>query len=212
MTKQSFTFSLNYLKSCAICAATEQTRYYLNGVAVQYDGKDLVAVATDGHRMVCFNIDFAKEGETIEPFSMIIPKAIIDGIKTDKTLNNVSLILATKDMKPYLQYGHNMFLFDPIDGIFPEWQRVIPSAFSNVPAQFNPKYLMDFAKITKLWTKGDRITVTPNGEGPCYVDLNIVDIQGFGILMPLREKSSPATHAPLWATGFRIPANKDVAA
>lgn len=211
MTQQSFTFDLRYLKACALCASTEQVRYYLNGVAVQFDGKDLVAVATDGHRMVCFNIDFAKEGDP-QPFTMIIPKTVIDGIKTDKTINNVSLILATSEKKPYLQYGHNMFLFDPIDGIFPEWQRVIPTAFSNVPSQFNPKYLMDFAKISKLWTKSESIQVTPNDSGPAYINLNIVDIQGFGILMPMRDKASPATHAPLWATGFRLPTKTEAAA
>lgn len=210
MTQKSFTFFLNYLKSCVLCASDETHRYYLNGVCLQYDGAaNLVAIATDGHRMVCFNVDFAKEGYDIEPFSMIIPKQIIEGIKVDKTIKNVSLVLSTSQEKPYLQYGHNKYYFDPIDGTFPEWQRVVPTALSHVVAQFNPKYIMDFQKIRKIWGKDSYgPSIAHNGTGPALINLNLVaeKIEGFGVIMPYRDEETPKiTHPPLWATGFRLP-------
>ena len=67
------------LDSVSFSMAIQDVRYYLNGLFLQVNGKELIAVTTDGHRL-CFNkIIIPSLIESSESISSIIPrKAIIE--------------------------------------------------------------------------------------------------------------------------------------
>lgn len=204
-----FTFDIRYLKACSLCASTETTRYYLNGVALQFDGATLVSVSTDGHRLVAFKIDYMAD-KGVNPFSIIIPKSVIDSIKLVKGV--FTCTLENESFKYCLKYNDLKIYFTPIDGIFPAWQRVSPNETSGKVSQFNPKYLLDFEKIVNLWAKSGQIHVSHNGDGPALINFSGLEVEGYGVLMPRRGMDNPETKAPSWGTGFKTPSSVDIAA
>lgn len=134
---------VDLLKAALVCCSTEETRYYLNGVHISTSGH---IVSTDGHRMFVGK----PKGKRLEA-SLIIPldtiKKALSGFKRpeiDLTIDGASHTLG--DIK-----------FTPVDGTFPDWERVLPAAelkASEGQVHFNPIYFGDLAKISKVLTGG----------------------------------------------------------
>jgi DNA polymerase-3 subunit beta len=104
------------------CVSTEETRYYLNGVAILVDGVGkAIVVATDGHRLAIMPIGAAPDGST----GAIIPKNLVaylcqqrrepDTCVFDREHNRVRFEFAGMSLSAKL-----------IDGTFPDIFRVIP--------------------------------------------------------------------------------------
>ena len=174
-----FYMSADTLRAVLICASTEQIRYYLNGV---YIDPALVAVATDGHRLLAANI--LPCDETGEPVDVpkfdgwIIPR---DALKKALAGHKARLILVSPDRIGDVSYT-------PIDGTFPDWRRVVPAEVSGVAAHFNANYVADFGKIYRLLTgnKTPLPLLHHNGEGPAGVTFGTAE-RVIGVLMPVRH-------------------------
>lgn len=166
----NITIPTNLLKAALICASTEKVRYYLNGVYVDPKG---FLVATDGHRLFCGKIDLTD----VAAFDgWIIPR---DAIKRALT----GYKQATIEISP-TRVGD--ITTQPIDGTYPDWQRIIPSELSGETAQFNPAYIGDMGKIGGLLHKGALAAhIHHNGESPAGVTFPGVD-NAFAVLMPIR--------------------------
>lgn len=108
--------------------ASQDVRYYLNGLLVVVDGNQLKAVATDGHRLAFSSMtiegDYAKH-------EVIVPR---------KTVLELNRLLADNDQPVYIELAANQarFVFGDvelvsklIDGKFPDFERVIPPATRN---------------------------------------------------------------------------------
>jgi len=108
------------LKASIHCAANKDTRYYLNGVLVKATGTRLTVVSTNGHALSAFNDEL--DDQVTEPIEIIIP---IDTIKS-----------AAKDKKPVVsllklsdgRWSLGDSIFIPIDGRYPDYNRVIPKS------------------------------------------------------------------------------------
>ena len=195
----SVNIELNLVKACALACSKEETRYYLNGVFIQYDGHALVSVATDGHRLVAFKHDCDQGGELshmVESFGVIVPLAIINSIKLVKH-DAIARLHHVDGLKWTIEYNGQAVTFDAIDGTFPDWRRVVPSKTSGEIAQFNLSYMADFAKIAKLLDKNaPHCSIAHNGQGPALVSFNS-SYDGFAVLMPARM-DDPMRGAPSW--------------
>lgn len=100
--------------------SSEATRFYLCGVHLHTHGDKLRAVATDGHRLAHNSI----AGPTIPP--VIVPSKTIGMVPAGTLSVNLSktkIRFATAD---------TIIVSKLIDGTFPDYQRVIPSANDNV--------------------------------------------------------------------------------
>ena len=104
--------------------ASQDIRYYLNGMLLVLDGKQLRVVATDGHRL-----SYAETGLETEAASreVIIPR---------KTVVELSKLLGDVDDPVELRIGTNQvtitlpgteLVTKVVDGKFPDYQRVIPA-------------------------------------------------------------------------------------
>jgi len=126
--------------------STEETRYYLNGIHWHRQGeKDLIAVATDGHRLSRLPIALA---EALDLPTAILPR---------KLVNQLSHILPDKgDVRIGLSESKVSFRFDDVtlvskllDGTFPDYMRVVPTENGN-------RFLVDrqalFAAIDRVNT------------------------------------------------------------
>ena len=187
--------NIRLLKAAALAVSKEETRYYLKGVAVQADAKGAYLIATDGHRLLAFCQ--SRECYGGEPVNIIIPADIVAGIKLNK---HVEIAELTQESATHwrLDYVGTSVIFAPIDGTFPDWRRIIPKETDGKPAQFNPAYVGYFAKVTKALGQG-QTAFAYNGDGPALVTFGD-DIDGFGVLMPMRINREIPTRAPAWAT------------
>lgn len=107
------------------CMAQQDVRYYLNGLLLEFEGKRLRAVGTDGHRMALSDVQL--ETDTGAVRQVIVPR---------KGINELVRFLEDSDEKVMLQVGTNhiranlptmVFTSKLIDGRFPDYTKVIPA-------------------------------------------------------------------------------------
>ena len=126
-----------HLQAMLTCVSTEDTRFYLEGAALQSDKNGRVTLcATDGHKLTRRVLVHARSAE-FKPYSHIIRtealKAIVAMCKADPD-GMVSLTHSTDNASIL----HNNLIVAraanvtlrtrAIDGTFPDWTRVVPQA------------------------------------------------------------------------------------
>ncbi|UWL62260.1 DNA polymerase III subunit beta [Brucella pseudintermedia] len=106
---------------CVHCISTEETRYYLNGVYLHVVDGRLVAVATDGHRLMR-NVGPARGLE----YGVILPRKLVG------LLPKGAVTVELSQNKVRVTSGPTVITSKLIDGTFPDYVRVIPTGNSNV--------------------------------------------------------------------------------
>jgi DNA polymerase-3 subunit beta len=104
--------------------AQQDVRYYLNGMLLETDGKMLRTVATDGHRLALCEMDLPSK-ETGQ--QVIVPrKGVLELQRLLGTEGDAQITIGSNHIRA--QIGDVRFTSKLIDGRFPEYGRVIPSA------------------------------------------------------------------------------------
>jgi DNA polymerase-3 subunit beta len=104
--------------------AQQDERYYLNGMLLETDGKMLRTVATDGHRLALCEMDLPSKAAGQQ---VIIPrKGVLELQRLLGTEGDVAITIGSNHVRA--QIGGVRFTSKLIDGRFPEYSRVIPSA------------------------------------------------------------------------------------
>jgi DNA polymerase-3 subunit beta len=110
--------------------STEETRYYLNGIFLHAtkssDTPVLRAVATDGHRLARVEM-MQPEGAAGMP-GVIVPRKTVTELRKliDETDQEIGVALS--DTKIRFTFGDAVLTSKLIDGTFPDYDRVIPTA------------------------------------------------------------------------------------
>jgi len=106
--------------------STEETRYYLNGIFMHVADGNLRAVATDGHRLARVTTDLP-EGAASMP-DVIVPRKCVAEVRKllDEVEGDVEVSLSPSKIR--VQLGHATLTSKLIDGTFPDYSRVIPTA------------------------------------------------------------------------------------
>jgi hypothetical protein len=201
----TFTINLRALKSVAITASTEETRYYLNGVCLVHSASGLIMVATDGHRMSVVKQDWTDTIPEATFAQVIVPLAFIKKIKLTRGIDHGELTLGEGGSITIKYVGETMGT-QAVDGVFPDWRRIIPSKpHSNVPAQFNADYIADFAAAGRLLSNAKdarQPVISHDSDNPALVSWYFGEGEGleaFGVLMPIRTSADLHRPAPSWA-------------
>ncbi len=108
--------------------AQQDIRYYLNGLLLVADGKLLIMVATDGHRLAFASTTLASEVGRSE---VIIPrKAILElGKLLEDVDDEVEIQLLPNQVR--FIFGVIDVISKVVDGKFPDYTRVIPTNYKN---------------------------------------------------------------------------------
>ncbi|MFK3663972.1 DNA polymerase III subunit beta [Ochrobactrum teleogrylli] len=106
---------------CVQCISTDETRYYLAGVYLHAVDGRLVAVATDGHRLMR-NVGPAGDLE----YGVILPRKLVG------LLPKGAVTVELSQNKVRVTSGPTVITSKLIDGTFPDYVRVIPTGNSNV--------------------------------------------------------------------------------
>jgi len=103
--------------------ASQDVRYYLNGMYFEASGQTLRSVATDGHRLASCAINLT---EKIAEQSVIVPrKGVIELVKLlDNDQASVTIQIGQNNLRAII----DGFIFTTklVDGRFPDYRRVIP--------------------------------------------------------------------------------------
>jgi len=110
----------------AYAMSTEETRYYLNGIYLHVAGEALRAVATDGHRLARVEVG-VPAGAAGMP-GIIVPRKAIQEVRKLIDGGEGDVHIALSDNKIRVTYGDAVLVSKLIDGAFPDYERVIPSA------------------------------------------------------------------------------------
>ena len=105
--------------------AQQDVRYYLNGMLLEIDGQLLRAVATDGHRLALSEATLESKAKSSQ--QVIVPrKGVLELQRVLTPEGTASLAIGSNHVRA--QIGDVRFTSKLIDGRFPEYSRVIPSA------------------------------------------------------------------------------------
>ncbi len=145
--------------------ASQDIRYYLNGMLLVLDGKVLRVVATDGHRLSYAETTLETEATARE---VIIPrKTVQELVKLLSDVDDpVSLQIGTNQVT--IRLPHTELVSKVVDGKFPDYQRVIPQ---NQPRQLkaNRQIVMQALQRASILSnekfRGVRLVMSENTLG-----------------------------------------------
>ena len=196
------TLNIRALRATLVAVSTEETRYYLNGINLEFTPEGVTMCATDGHRMIVLRQPYGEHAATGAHASVIVPRDLVAKLKINprmKTLDTTDLTIGD-DGRLTFEHAGESFGGSRVDGNFPDYRRVVPQDLTGEAAQYDPIYLADFAKARKE-LGGDRTTspiVRYNGGSPAVVDFAWgTGFQAIGVLMPIRDRTEPTVH--YWA-------------
>lgn len=154
--------------------STEETRYNLNGIYLHVKGGELLAAATDGHRL---SVASTKLSADQEDFGVIVPrKTVAELLKIAKDAKNISsdLQIAFSDSKIKFKCNNLVLISKLIDGTFPEYSSFIPKD-NEQKLTINTKFLagaidrvatvtVDKFRAVKMRIGDNALEITASGE------------------------------------------------
>lgn len=142
--------------------AAQDVRYYLNGLLLLVDGRELRAVATDGHRLAYASVAIDTElprQELILPRKTVLElnRLLVD---SDEPLN---ITLASNQVR--FAFGSVVLVSKLIDGKFPDYERVVPATLRNhmtIDRQTLMQAMQRAAILTNEKFRGIRVVLGDN--------------------------------------------------
>ena len=186
-----FSIPQSAIKAVAYAMGVKDIRYYLNGMLMQHNGQETRLVATDGSRLHACIVKH-KDAELLpEVIEAIIPDSLVKTILKAKARCRgtwgIQITIDGTRIQADLFDGTSASA-TAIDGKFPDYQRVIPTEFSGVVAQYNPEYLVDAELGAQAWLESGKAT-------PCFChngdSAGGIALDGFvAIVMPRRADAT----------------------
>ena len=171
-------------------AADNDIRHYLNGVYIDFQATRTIYVATQGHMLGIYT-DTTAINEDVH--NTVIPRDVVKALKPKHAKLRMGTLHVNPDTREarILNPANSQDLgFRPIDGEFPDYQRVVPAKTSGVAANYNAEYLYTFAQINKMLgaSSPGLVGLQQNGDGGAIVKL--CRDQFIGVIMPMRIRNA----------------------
>lgn len=175
-------------------ASTEETRYYLNGVLLQFRAGKVIAVATDGHILASavigtYSDDFAHTGD------VILSRDSLNRVKPARVGYETEEIDFSNPTKPILCGT----VLEIIDGTFPEWRRIVPTETTDAYSHFDVALLARLQKVFVGFDAPRKASpmVSFNENGVALVSIYTETVpEAVGVMMGLRPHRDALTSAP----------------
>jgi DNA polymerase-3 subunit beta len=141
--------------------AQQDIRYYLNGMLLVVDGDQLMAIATDGHRLAFSSM---KTEQSFARQEVIIPRKTI--LEVQRLLEDIDdpLKIDIAPTQVRFTFGQVEVVSKLVEGKFPDFQRVIPKGYKNaftIGREELQRSLQRAAILTSDKFKGVRCLVEP---------------------------------------------------
>lgn len=141
--------------------AQQDIRYYLNGLLLVVEGNNVIAVATDGHRMAFCQVQIEQE---FAYQTVIIPRKTIMELQRllEEIDDPVQIDIASNQIK--LQFSDIELISKLVEGKFPDYKRVLPTNHRNefiIDRNALLRSLQRVAIMTSDKFKGVRCLISP---------------------------------------------------
>ena len=186
----------NLFARVAVAQSSDPARYYLQGVCIQPHprGEGVILVATDGHVLLAAH-DAA--GVTTLPAAGVTVNLGKDGLKAAAKGKTVTIDPATGQARVDAAWISPATTI--VDGAFPDWRRLLPSApLTHTAASFDPNLLQRLGKAMSETPKSPgalRLRAVDASNAHLATIANSLPI--FGIVMPMRTPEGGDT-LPAW--------------
>lgn len=163
----SFALSQHQLKQLishsSFAMASQDVRYYLNGMLFDISDNNLRVVATDGHRLSTCSTQLAMEG--LQATQAILPRKGV--LELQKLMSDNDNLIEFSIAKNYLtvQLDDTVFTCKLVDGRFPDYRRVIPvdnNQFIQTDKELLRSLLMRASILSNDKFKGIRLVLSNN--------------------------------------------------
>ena len=146
--------------------AQQDIRYYLNGMLLVVEGKQIIAVATDGHRLAYSQIELneAPSGSG-QKHEVIIPRKTILECQHLLEESDEPLEMSLTSNQVKFSFGDIELISKLVEGKFPDYKRVIPTAHKNtflLDRNVLQSALQRAAILTSEKFKGVRCVISDN--------------------------------------------------
>lgn len=153
----------NLIQHCSFSMASQDVRFYLNGMLFDITPTSLRLVATDGHRLSTCSLE-SNLGDLV-PTQAIVPRKAI--IEISKLLVEADEEIQISLAKNYLtvQFMDTVFTCKLIDGRYPDYRRVIPQqndVFVQTDRELLKAILQRSAILSNERFKGVRMVLEQN--------------------------------------------------
>lgn len=142
--------------------AAQDVRYYLNGLMLLVDGKELRAVATDGHRLAYASVEIEADLPRQE---LILPRKTVLELNRLLSDNDEPLKITLAANQIRFAFGSVVLVSKLIDGKFPDYERVVPASLRNhmtVGRQALMQAMTRAAILTNEKFRGVRVVLAEN--------------------------------------------------
>lgn len=209
--------SIKKLKAVAKIAATNDVRYYINGVHIEIEKDQIIYVATNGHRLIAHRCPQDSITKKFVGKTFILSSKSIAQLKPENGSDHLSVedaleIKAINSKSITLQAcAHDIqaITLGLIDGKFQDWKKAIPKAAAATQASdfgIDYKYCLEIQQAFKglsgyrsvlvksFWSDVGSLGVSAEGD-PLTI----------GVIMPIRQKGLNARdHYAKNITGFGL--------
>ncbi len=148
------------VKKTSFSMGNQDIRAYLNGLYFEINNENVIAVATDGHRLSFGEI---KQNNNLEQQkTVIIPKKTVSELnKILKKEGDTNIDIHLSKNYFYLKTNDTTVISRLIDGNFPNYEQVIPTNYENT-AIINRKNFLDSLQQASIFveerTRGVKLT------------------------------------------------------
>ncbi len=184
---KTYEINIKALRAMLPLAGDRDVRFYLNGVVVEVHQTQTRYVATTGHVMGIY--DESRENDTPEPLQVIIPRDVVKQLKPNKKMVFGSLVLNDDETARILNPASEQDIgFKPIDGVFPDYQRVVPKEVDGTAGNYNIELLYQFVEVNKSLGAKYPGVIDLQQNGPTGAALvHLSDSNFKGVVMPYRK-------------------------
>lgn len=203
-----------FIDAALQAVSKEETRYYLKGVFI--DARGFIA-ATNGHMAFAARCNDAFKLQDVRPehctdalAGVIVPDTALAQAHKAAGRSKGLCYVFERDAQGlwWILYGNARIHFEPVDGNFPDWTRIVPTAPETLtPAHFDPKYIAALGNMAKALRDGKKGEATAfhlhqDGLNPALITFprkvaKITDPTGpredcLAVLMPMRGYDAQA--------------------
>jgi len=173
--------------------STEETRYYLNGIyfhAVEEAGKLMLrAVATDGHRLARAQI-VAPAGCEGMP-GVIVPRKAVGEIQKLVEDPEAIATIELSETKIRVSVGNVVLTSKLIDGTFPDYNRVIPTANERELVMDRASFASAVDRVSTISSERGRAVKLQLNDGSLVLTVNNPDSGSATEELPVGYSSDP---------------------
>lgn len=184
---KTYEINIKALRAMLPLAGDRDVRFYLNSVMVEVQQTQTRYVATTGAVLGLYSEP--RENDTSETIQIIVPRDVVKQLKPNKKMVFGSLVLNDDGTARILNPASEQDIgFKPIDGVFPDYQRVVPKEVDGTAGNYDVELLYQFVEVNKALGAKYPGMIDLQQNGPTAAALvRLTDPDFTGVVMPYRK-------------------------